>query len=53
MDVYRTSGISNLAAEYGTKCQWAGWFGTENKISNSPKVRKPSCEHMDGQCLVI
>ena len=23
------------------------------KISNAPKVRKPSCEHMDGQCLVI
>jgi hypothetical protein len=22
------------------------------KISNAPKVRKPSCEHMDGQCLV-
>ena len=23
------------------------------KISNAPKVRKPSCEHMDAQCLCI
>ena len=21
-----------------------------NKISNASKVRKPSCEHVDGQC---
>ena len=26
---------------------------TENKkISNAPKGRKPSCEHVDGQCHV-
>jgi hypothetical protein len=23
---------------------------TDLKISNAPKVRKPSCEHVDGQC---
>ena len=23
------------------------------KISNEPKVRKPSCEHVDGQCLFL
>jgi hypothetical protein len=24
---------------------------SNKKISNAPKVRKQSCEHMDGQCL--
>ena len=23
---------------------------TKIKISNAPKMRKPSCEHVDGQC---
>ena len=27
------------------------WNYKIKKISNAPKVRKQSCEHMDGQCL--